>query len=200
MNSIGRGISAVLIFGVIILFASTAFAQRDGTPVGGLQVTLSQQPEVTQSEALKFRVSLGNVSNSNITLNLGIFLGNGPQYPTALNLIVTDEQGRVRRLVIGGPPLAGRVYPWVLHLAGGATFNIPIDFVDSTFSIPIVGLLENYPLYPIYKLSPGTYSIQALFIVIRDTQGPLLDIPGISTRYWEGTATSNQLRFEVPGQ
>ncbi|PYU28532.1 MAG: hypothetical protein DMG32_02420 [Acidobacteria bacterium] len=192
MNGIGRGISVVLIFGVIILFACTALAQRGGRAVGGLQVAVSFGQD--QPEKSTFLIELRNVANNDLTLNLGIMPGNGIQYPTALNLIVTDEQGRVRRLVIGGPPLAGRVFPWVLHLAGGSTFNIPIDFVDSTFSIPLVGLLENYPLYPIYKLSPGTYSIQALFIGSRDT------IPGISTPYWEGTATSNQLRFEVPGQ
>jgi hypothetical protein len=199
MDSIRRGITAVLIFGVMILFASTALAQRGGTPVGGLQIILSQQPDVTQSEPIKFKVSLVNVSNSNLTLNLGIFLGNGPEYPTALALILSDVQGRVRRLVIGGPPLAGRVFPWILHLAAASTFDIPIDFVDSSFSIPIVGLLENYPLYPVYKLSPGIYAIQAQFIGGRDT-GALLDLPGISTPRWEGTATSNQLEFEVPGQ
>jgi len=193
MNSIGRGTFVIL---VATLFASTALAQRGGTAVDGLQITLSQQPEVSQSELLKFRVSLGNVSNSNLTLNLGIFLGNGPQYPTALALILTDAQGRVRRLGIEGPPIGSRVFTWILHLAVGSTFNIPIDFVDSTFSIPIVGLLENYPLDPIYKLSPGTYSLQAQFTGSRDTRALL----GISTRYWEGTATSNQLEFEVPGQ
>jgi hypothetical protein len=192
MNGIGRGISVVLIFGVIILFAWTALAQRGGRAVGGLQVAVSLGQD--RPEKSTFLIELRNVANNNLTLNLGIMPGNGTQYPTALNLIVTDEQGRVRRLVVGGPPLAGRVFPWVLHLAGGATFNIPIDFVDSTFSIPLVGLLENYPLYPIYKLSPGTYSIQALFLGRRE------DIPGISTRFWEGTATSNQLRFDVPGQ
>jgi hypothetical protein len=198
MNSIRRVHFCCLIFGAIILFASTALAQRAGTAVGGLQITLSQQPE-THSELLKFRVSLVNVSNSNLTLNLGIFVGDGIEYPTALNLIVTDEQGRVRRLVVGGPPLGGRVFPWILHLAAATTFNIPIDFVDSTFSIPLVGLLENYRLYPYDKLSPGTYSIQAQFIGTSDTRA-LLDLPGVSPRYWEGTATSNQVEFEVPGQ
>jgi hypothetical protein len=62
-----------------------------------------------------------------------------------------------------------------------------------------VGLLENYRLYPYDKLSPGTYSIQAQFIGTSDTRA-LLDLPGVSPRYWEGTATSNQVEFEVPGQ
>jgi len=198
MRGIGRGISVVLVFGIIILFAWTALAQSEGRAVGGLQVAVSLGQD--RPEKSRFLIELRNVANNDLTLNLGIMPGDGIQYPTALNLIVTDEQGKVRRLVVDGPPLGGRVFPWVLHLASGAKFNIAIDFVDSTFSIPIVGVLENCPLYPIYKLSPGTYSIQALLIGIREIRGLLLDIPGISTPYWEGTATSNQLRFEVRGQ
>jgi hypothetical protein len=197
MNSIRRVHFCCLIFGAIILFVSTALAQRAGTAVGGLRVAISFVQD--QPKKSTFLVELRNVANNDLTLNLGITMGNGPEYPTALALILTDVQGRVRRLVIGGPPLAGRVFPWILHLAAGSTFSIPIDFVDSAFSIPLVGYLENYPLYPIYKLSPGIYSIQAQFIGSRDTRA-LLDLPGISTPYWEGTATSNQLEFEVPGQ
>lgn len=180
-----------------MLFAWTALAQRGGTAVSGFQVAVSFGQN--RPEKSTFLIELRNVGNNDLTLNLGIMVGNGTHYPTALNLIVTDEQGRVRRLVVDAPPLGGRVYTWVLHLAVGSTFNIPIDFVDSTFSIPIVGLLENCPLYPIYKLSPGTYSVQAEFKGTRDTRA-LLDLPGISTPYWEGTATSNQLRIEVPGK
>jgi hypothetical protein len=180
---------AVLTSGLLILIALTTLAQGGGSPLSGLQITLSpEQAEAGQSKVPKFRVEFRNVGEDDLVLNVGLTLANGrKQYPNAVMLRLKDSQGESRLLNLREPALvAGRLDPLVVVLPVGSAFSIPVD-IDKYWA----GIFD-------HKLKPGTYSLEAQFTgrrvtpTTRDTQGIAL-MP-----YWEGTVTSNQLRFEVP--
>jgi len=167
-----------------------------GEAVSGLQMTIYlDQAQGVQPKTPKFRVELRNAGKNDLILNLGIMLANGKQqYPNAVVLTLTDAQGRPRRLDLRGPAaIAGRADPFVLPVPVGATFSIPVD-------------LDKY--WPAtskefdYKLKPGTYSLEAQLTGRGVSQQEAnLDAKGIALMpYWKGTATSSQLRFEVPSQ
>jgi|SRR5580700_86781 hypothetical protein len=170
--------------------ASKASEHTWGDVVSGLQMRINlDQAEAAQVKVPRFRVELRNAEESDLTLNLGIMLDNGrKQYPTAVFLNLTDAHGKSRRLDLIGPPgVAGRLDTFVLSLPGGATFSMPVD-LDKYFA----AASKEYD----YKLTPGTYSLEAQFI----GRGVPRDIDLLLGHYWEGTVKSNRLRFEVPNQ
>jgi hypothetical protein len=146
-------------------------------------------------KAPRFRVDFQNTGRDDLMLNLGMMLANGSrQYPDAVTLTLTDAQGKSRRLDLIDPSfVSGRIDPFVVPLPVGASFSIPVD-------------LDKYsPANPAdfdYKLRPGSYSLLARFNGKGVTQQQAnLDMKGIALMpYWEGTATSNQLRFAIPSQ
>ena len=167
-----------------------------GDAVSGLQMTIYlDRPEGVPSKAPKFRVELRNAAQKDLVVNLGMMLANGKmQYPNAVILILTDAQGKSRRLDLREPwAIAGRVDPFVLPIPIGATFSIPVD-LDKHWAA------ESKEFD--YKLKPGTYSLEAQFTGRSVSQQEAnLDVKGIALMpYWKGTVASNPLRFEVSSQ
>jgi hypothetical protein len=163
-----------------------------GPALSGLQMTIYiDQAETTQSKVPKFRVELRNYGETDLVLNLGAMLGNGrKQYPSAVDLSLTDAQGKSRRLDLVLPPVAGRLDPFILPLPAGATFSVPV-VLDKY----IAAATEDVD----YKLKPGTYFLEAQFTGIGVSQQDAnLDVKGIALMpYWTGTVTSNRVQFEV---
>lgn len=171
-------------------------AETWGEAVSGLQMTIyADGAERVRSKVPKFRVELRNAGQTDLVVNLGIMLANGKaQYPNAVVLILTDAQGKSRRLDLREPAaVGGRVDPFVLPIPIGATFSIPVD-LDKYWAA------ESKEFD--YKLNPGTYSLEAQFAGRSVSQQEAnLDVKGIALMpYWTGTAASNQLRFEVASQ
>jgi hypothetical protein len=159
-----------------------------GEAVGWLQLTVYlDQATGAKLTRPRIRVELRNAGENDLLVNLGTVLLAGPyrQYPDAVTLILTDAQGKVRRLQLGsGHIVGGRPYPLVVPLPAGSTFSIPVD-------------LDKYwvaePVEFDYKLKPGNYSIEAQFTGRSVEEGSLDAI-------WLGTLRSNQLRFEIQAQ
>jgi hypothetical protein len=161
-----------------------------GDVVNGLQMTIYLDgTESPRMKVPKFRVELRNAGDSDLILNLGSMLANGKkQYPDAVFLTLTDAQGTSRRLDLIEPAgIAGRLDPFVVPIPVDATFSIPVD-LDKCFA---AASNERD-----YKLMPGTYSLKAGFI----GKGVSHDFDLLLASYWNGTVTSNQLRFEVLGR
>jgi len=159
----------------------------------GLQVSLAAETEgVTPGSLPHFRVELHNTSEKDFSVSLGFICGK--QYPSAVLLLVTDAQGQTRRLILRGPGvIAGRVDPFVVPLAAGSRFSIPVNLDDYRY----------FPMAPSrdfdWKWEPGVYSLQAQF---KSNGAPQFNngsgmIPGL---YWTGTITSNSVRFEIQKQ
>ncbi len=185
----------LLLLGVLSA-APNPSAQTSGAPAGGLQITVYlDDAQGGRSGPPKFRVEFRNAGENDLILNLGVALANGrKQYPNAVFLILTDAQGRSRRLDLREPGLiAGRVDPLIVPLPVGSTFSLPVD-------------LDKYWPWASrefdYKLRPGNYSLAAQYIGRAvDSRETNLDVKGMALMpYWEGTATSNQLAFAVPRQ
>jgi hypothetical protein len=171
-------------------------AETWGEAVSGLQMTIYlDRAEGVPSKAPKFRVELRNAAQKDLVVNLGMMLANGKmQYPNAVVLVLTDAQGKSRRLDLREPgAIAGRVDPFVLPIPIGATFSIPVD-LDKYWAA------ESKEFD--YKLKPGTYSLEAQFTGRSVSQQEAnLDVKGIALMpYWTGTVASNQFRFEVSSQ
>lgn len=170
--------------------------QTSGEASSGLQMSIyPDQTGGAPSTATKFRVELRNAAQKDLLLNLGIMLANGKaQYPNAVILILTDAHGKSRRLDLREPGfIAGRMDPFVVPIPSGARFSIPVD-LDKYWAAQS----KEFD----YKLSPGTYSLEAQFTGRNVSQQEAnLDVKGIALMpYWTGIAVSNRLRFEVSSQ
>jgi len=165
---------------------------QSAVSVNGIQIVLSQETPGASSKTPRFKLEFRNVGQNDLILNLGMMLANGRrQYPTAVILNITDAQGVHRRFDLIGPGgIAGRVDPFVLPLPVGGTFSIPLD-------------LSKYWAAPSkefdYKLTPGTYWIEAEFlgksVSERDAN---IDSKNVALfPYWEGSANSNELHFDI---
>jgi hypothetical protein len=199
-KKVHKNLTLVLIGSLLVLGGLSAAlkpsAETWGEVVSGLQMTICvDRADGVPSKAPKFRVELRNAAQKDLVVNLGMILANGRmQYPNAVILVLTDAQGKSRRLDLREPrAIGGRVDPFVLPIPIGATFSIPVD-LDKYWAA------ESKEFD--YKLKPGTYSLEAQFTGRSVSQQEAnLDVKGIALMpYWTGTVASNQLRFEVSSQ
>jgi hypothetical protein len=197
----GHAVLWAALFSCLLLLGGLSIALRASTQswgeaVDGLQMTIkSDQPEGSQSKNPKFRVELRNAGEDDLTLNLGFMLANGKtQYPSAILLALTDVSGKSRKLNIRAPgPLDGRIDPLILPLFAGSNFSFRVDLTKYE---PAGSTSKD----PVYKLKPGTYTIEAQFTGRAVSQQEANDdVKGIALMpYWKGAVSSNQLQFEVP--
>ena len=183
----------VLLYAVVLVLASSAAPLRAdpqawGKSVNGLRISISlAQTDHPDSRVPGFRVDFRNRSDRDYGLHLGLMAGIG-KYPRALFLIITDAQGKSRRFDLIKPAgILGHINPFVVRLPVRGTYSVPVNLDDYW-----VVLSKE----PNYKLTPGTYDIQARFIGIDDVAE---SGPG-ALPLWTGTVVSNHLRFEITQQ
>jgi hypothetical protein len=149
-----------------------------GEAVNGLQLCL------THKTSGQFRVELRNSGDHDLVLNIGVMLANGKrQYPTGIQLLLTDEKGS-RAVTLKGPALlAGRVDPFVLALPVGAWFSFPVDLLRDCWS----------PETHEFEIKPkGKYIVRAQYAgkTVRQDETNL-DMPALALMpYWTGTVQS----------
>jgi hypothetical protein len=149
--------------------------------------TAADRPTGTQ-----FDVSIENVGESDVVVNLGFMLANGKvMFPEAVRLLLSDAQGGTRELQYFDrryPGIAGRVDDFIVPLRSGSAYSMRLS-LDRYWS----AATKEWDL----KLAPGRYRIEALF-ESRGAQFPNLDTSGIALlNFWKGTLRSSPLSFEV---
>jgi hypothetical protein len=159
-----------------------------------------------------FRVEIRNVGEIDLLLLLGGMVANGrKQYPEAVKILLTDPQGEGLTCEIRDGPFAihGWGGPFIVPLLVGASFSLPIDLMHGNLcSTPhtIVRL----------ALTPGWYVLRARYTTSAEKGNyfPMAGSPRprfqqpdtivwggiILIPKWFGTATSDQLEFQVPGR
>lgn len=147
---------------------------------GGLVLCLSQ----TSGGAVLAEIR--NVGTEDTVLNLGIMLANGhKQYPTALQLVVTDQGGTDYRPVMDAPGIvAGRMDPFVVPLPAGASYivHLQLSKIDQ-----VMNPSKQYTARVEFK---GKAVPQ---------EATNLDSKGIALMpYWTGTTTSNTIPLRLP--
>lgn len=187
-------LSAICICLFLSLFLSSALSRgrsieslQWGAPVDGLQMSIS----ATHSSNLdtpEFQVSMWNIGEQDVTLNLGTMLANGKvQLPERIGLNLTDSRGKTRKLRFRYPAIAGRIDDYVVPLRAGSiyilTFNLDQFWSPDTKEFQL-------------KLPPGKYQIAAQFEG-GGVKTSNLDMPGIKLmNFWKGKLQSNALAIE----
>jgi hypothetical protein len=171
---------------ILLTFAVSAAgappADEDcGTAVDGLQMCLA-----TSSPNLQ--LTLRNVGDHDVTLNLGVMLGNGKvQSPTRIAIKFTDALGNTRLFKFYDKRysgVGGRLDDYVVPLRIGSTYTFQLTFDQfwcqetTEFSIPLLSG-DNYLTAQFEGAGPGS--------VNSDMQGTKL------MKFWLGKVSSNTL-------
>src|SRR4051794_24012211 len=111
-----------------------------GAAVNGLQTCLA-------ASGANLQLTLGNVGDHDITLNLGIMLANGKvQLPDRVAIKFTDAHGKTRVFKFSDPKygfVAGRVDDYIVPLRVGSTYTLQLRLDQfwsqetKEFSIPL---------------------------------------------------------------
>ena len=195
------------------------FGQRGqewGKPVNGLQLSLfPAHGSPASSRGFQFRVEIRNVGSNDLLLKLGGMLANGQrQYPNALSLLITNPTGETIECGFPGPfAVAGWVGPFIVPLPAEASFVLPVDLEKWTQNWKSCFAPHDYiPLH----LRTGQYGLQVRYAIEiqkdhhfdlsnggivasgAPTWAEILWAGQILRPAWIGTATSNQVRFDLP--
>jgi hypothetical protein len=202
-----RKVSGVVLAATLLLFCGSSSAQESGQVLSlagkpdGLQLSISLDAAARPPDVPAFKVELRNVGKRDLLLDLGTVSSNGQQYPTAVSLILGDQQGDSQRLQLKtfSVPNAPGTKPLLLPLPVGATFSFPVDLRN-------YWVLGNKEFSP--KLKPGTYSLEAQFAGLDSghLMPTLAELPPLDPTQMPfdmvyssqtGMPTSNQLHFRV---
>jgi hypothetical protein len=140
------------------------------------------------SSASNLQLALRNVGDHDVTLNLGVMLGNGKvQLPDRIAMKFTDAQGKTRLFKFGDkryPGVAGRLDDYVIPLRAGSTYTLQLTLNQfwcqetKEFSIP---LLSGDNFLTAQFEGTGASAVN-------------LDMPGIKLmNFWFGKVESNTL-------
>ena len=172
----------LLTFSVSAVGASPWPGDEDcGTAVDGLQICLA-------TSGSNLQLTLRNVGDHDLTLNLGMMLANGKvQLPTRVAMKVTDAQGKTRVFEFFDKrhaSVGGRVDDYVVFLRAGSSYTLQLSLdqfwcqESKEFSIPLLSG-DNY-------LTAQLEGSGATFVN--------LDMPGIKhLKFWLGKVHSNTL-------
>jgi hypothetical protein len=158
---------------------------------GGLALRLAELPG--KVPVPMFRVSLRNVGDHDLLLNLGAMLANGRmQYLDAVHLSLTDGAGMVLPLRLRGPSIiGGRVDPMIVPLPKGAEFAFDVDLKDYAATKAHVWRLD---------LKPGPYRLAAEYEgVAIPSKSANSDMKGLFP-VWTGLVRSGEILFLVRGR
>jgi len=96
-----------------------------GQPNDGVQLSLT-------STGSSLQLSLRNISDRDVTLNLGVMMANGKvQLPNNISLNFRDAQGKTRLFKFADkryPAGAGRLDDYVIPLRAGSTYTLQLTF------------------------------------------------------------------------
>ena len=172
---------------ISLLVVSSPVQGQEGSG-DGLELSVSQVEGAATSQ--EFLLALDNVGKEDRVVNLGMMLANGKAlYPTAVQLIITDESGTRRTLVLRGPAgIAGRVDDYVVPLKAGSTYSFRVTLNDYwSPSTPEWNVV----------LPRGTYHVMRRYVgqgakfINADTEGMKL------LALWEGELESKPLEFSI---
>ena len=184
---------SLLCYALVILGGCNSINRpRDGLPAerpwgpasAGLRMAVWTTPSDTiQAAAPHVHVGIENVGESDVVLNLGIMLANGKMmYPTAIGLVLTDQNGKVHQLQYPDPAVGGRVDDYLVALRAGSMYSVRLA-LDQYYS-------RSTKEYPV-KLGPGLYRIQAR-LAGWEARAINLDTKGIALlNFWKGSLQSN---------
>ena len=165
---------------------------RPDRPTTALRMSIIAAPPEKASGTPLFHVTIQNIGNKDVILNLGVMLANGKfLLPEAIRLVLTDPHGRARELHFSDkrfPGVAGRMDDYAIPLRSGSEYTVKLSLED--FWCPET---KEFRL----QLTPGEYQVRAVFWgkgahhVNSDTKGLSL------MHFWTGKLESDAATFRV---
>jgi RNA polymerase sigma factor (sigma-70 family) len=161
----------------------TKDAGDSGESVAGLRIKLQLDVPMKGAKSPSYcAVTIENVGDADLNVNLGVSLGNGKSHhPVALRLLAT-EGSNTTRLTYAAPAVAGRLDPFVIPLPVGSSYTLrcPLD----KFVLPDGGGR--------FDFTAKDYQIKVELDgqPVKETNP---DLRGFTLmRFWKGTSQSNQ--------
>jgi hypothetical protein len=195
-------INLLLLLGGTAISASDVVSWSYGATERQLRLGACIAPDVLAEHLPDLLISLENKGNKDITLDLGVVLGNGELYcPNALELIVIDRAGEVHYLSYGYPAaVSGRVDPFIVPLPAGSAYQLryPLSrfLEEKAFRPAFSSYLSSTP----FSFVKGKYKISVVikpFLVTKENLS--LDVAGLSLmHYWTGKITSGVVSCSIP--
>jgi hypothetical protein len=153
--------------------------------VQGLQLVISA-PEQGKPGQPELQVEFRNVGEHDMSLNLGMMLGNGrSQFPTNVLLSLTDAEGTERELKFKEPPVAGRIDDYIVPLRAGSTYSLKLNV--NQFWVPQSKEFD-------VKLNAGKNQITAHFEGTEASHTESLKL--VHMGIWRGKIESNLLTID----
>ncbi|HEV2646609.1 MAG TPA: hypothetical protein VGU46_09615 [Acidobacteriaceae bacterium] len=113
----------------VVIGSTVRTSNTQEPPASALQVALVRY-DAAQAARPLFKIELRNKTNGPLVLDLGTNIG-GKEYTEKITFSLTDQQGRMRRLVKKIPPIHGTAWPYIITIREGGTFELPaIDLAD----------------------------------------------------------------------
>ena len=145
-----------------------------------------------------FRVTIENVGNKDVMLNLGMMLHNGRVHlPIEIRLIITDSVGETKKLLFSDKKSAvviGRIDDYVVPLRVGSAYTLRVSLADYLY------LFRKTKEFHRLNLKPGVYRVRAEFTG-KGAQFVNGDMEGIELmNFWKGTLQSDVTLFRIGEQ
>lgn len=142
-----------------------------------------------------FRVTVENVSDKDVVLNLGMMLANGKVHlPTEIRLILTDSGGETKELLFSDrryPGVSGRVDDYAVPLRVGSAYTLRLSLAN--FWCPETREFQ-------LKLKSGEYRIHSE-LTCKGAQSVNGDMEGIKLmNFWKGMLQSDVTVFRIGEQ
>jgi hypothetical protein len=172
--------------------APQGLKEKWGLPTQGLQMSITASGKDKNGRP-EFEVAIRNVGEQDLSLNLGMMLGNGKPrngspalFPHSIRLNLIEATGKTRELHLFGPgSVGGTLYDFVVPLRVGSVYTLKLPL--SEFWSPST---REFSL----DLKPGQNQISAQF----EGGGEKIESGKLMRNFWEGKLQSNTLNVTVP--
>jgi hypothetical protein len=153
---------------------------------------------ITPREAKRvpaFRVTVENIGDKDVVLNLGMMLANGRVHlPTEIRLILTDSGGETKELHFSDkryPGVTGRIDDYAVPLSVGSAYTLRLSL--DNFWCPKT---KEFRL----NLKPGVYRVRSE-LTGKGAQFVNGDMEGMKLmKFWKGTLQSDVTVFQIGEQ
>jgi hypothetical protein len=169
--------------------AQTSIRSDQQADNAGLKMSVSVMASQKAKGTPLFNVTIENVGDKDVMLNLGMTLHNGEVHlPTEIRLFLTDVGGETKELLFSDKRtvvMIGRIDDYVVPLRVGSAYTLRLSLADYVY---LFGKTMEYrPL----NLKPGAYHIRAGFTG-KGAQFVNGDMEGIGLmNFWRGTVKSD---------
>jgi hypothetical protein len=189
-------ISTILLLADGVAQTSTQFDPQASS--AELRMSISVMTSQEAKGVPVFHVTIENVGDKDVVLNLGMTLHNGRVHlPTEIRLMLTDSGGETKELLFSDKKsvvVIGRIDDYVVPLRVGSAYTLRLSLANYLY------LFRKTKEYCPLNLKSGVYRVRAEFTG-KGAQYVNGDMEGIELiNFWKGTLKSDVTVFRIREQ